>query len=234
MEHLREKLRIFVTFEEGMAIRSQLAAHARETYVPDYPEKYLEFMNENICSFSENSPQDQNHPYVLSMFTIASQWVQGDCVEQCLDSAMVCSGAIKKQMGDGLKRGYKFARVVRVDPEAIAFKNGVVLTSKHEKELHESHYLSFCDLTLADFDGLVFDLTTDDFFERIEGYGIALKPLFGHPVRIPGYGINNGYYSSDLDLVLVDNIGFSKAFDVSECQGITDGMGRKTLSSAAK
>jgi hypothetical protein len=76
-------------------------------------------------------------------------------------------------------------------------------------------------LTLADFDGLEFDLTSDDFFERIEGYGIALKPVAGHPVRIPGYGSNNGYYSSQLDLVLSDGKGFSKVFDVSECQKIT-------------
>lgn len=77
-------------------------------------------------------------------------------------------------------------------------------------------------MTLADFDGLEFDLTSDDFFERIEGYGIALKPLVGHPVRIPGYGSNNGYYSSRLDLVLSDRKGVLKVYDVSECQVIDD------------
>jgi len=77
-------------------------------------------------------------------------------------------------------------------------------------------------LTLADFAGLEFDLTSDDFFERIVGYGIALKPIVGFPVRIPGYGSNNGYYSSDLDLVLIDGKGFSKVFDITECQDIND------------
>jgi len=77
-------------------------------------------------------------------------------------------------------------------------------------------------LTLADFDGLEFDLSSDYFFERIEGYGIALTPLAGHPVRIPGYGSNNGYYSADLTLVLRDVTGFKKVFDITECQEITD------------
>lgn len=78
------------------------------------------------------------------------------------------------------------------------------------------------DLTLSDFEGLEFDLTTDDFFERIEGFGIALKPTNGHPVRIPGYGSNNGYYSSKLDLILTDGKTFTKTYDISECQVISD------------
>lgn len=73
---------------------------------------------------------------------------------------------------------------------------------------------------MSDFDGLEFDLTVDDFFERIEGYGIALKPLAGFPVRIPGYGHNNGYYSDQLDLILSDGGKFKKVFDVTECQTI--------------
>lgn len=73
-------------------------------------------------------------------------------------------------------------------------------------------------MTLDDFDGLEFDITSDDFFERIDGYGIALKPLVGCPVRIPGYGSNNGYYSDQLDLVLSDGKNFTKTFDISECQ----------------
>ena len=77
-------------------------------------------------------------------------------------------------------------------------------------------------MTLVDFDGLLFDLTSDSFFERIEGYGITLKPLNGHPVRIPGYGFNNGYYSSNLILTLNNKKGFVKSFDISDCQEITE------------
>lgn len=112
-------------------------------------------------------------------------------------------------------------KVVKVDSESLGFDNGVVLTSAHETECCEQHYLSLDNLTLADFDGLEFDLTSDAFFERIEGYGIALNPLIGFPVRIPGYGINNGWYSEQLDLVLSDGKGFSRVFDITKCQVIS-------------
>jgi hypothetical protein len=109
-------------------------------------------------------------------------------------------------------------KVVSIDSDSLEFDNGIVLTSFHAQDCCELHYLSLADLTLSDFDGLEFDLTTDAFFERIEGYGIALLPLVGYPVRIPGYAYNNSYYSSQLDLVLKGDNGFSMVFDVSECQ----------------
>ena len=55
---------------------------------------------------------------------------------------------------------------------------------------------------MNDFDGLIFNLSNDDFFERIEGYGF-----------------NNGYYSSDLTLV-VSNTNYVRKYDISDCQYI--------------
>jgi hypothetical protein len=110
------------------------------------------------------------------------------------------------------------AKVVAI-ADALVFDNGLILSAYHSQDCCESHYLSFDDLTLADFDGLEFDLEAEDFFERIEDYGIALKPLNGFPVRIPGYGSNNGYYTSNLSLLITDTGGRTiKRFDISECQ----------------
>ena len=111
-------------------------------------------------------------------------------------------------------------KVIKIDSESLTFDNGVILDSAHDTDCCERHYLDLSDLTIEDFHGLEFDISTDDFFERIDGYGIALKPLNGHPVRIPGYGYNNGYYSSQLDLILSDGDRFSKLYDISECQVI--------------
>ena len=63
-------------------------------------------------------------------------------------------------------------------------------------------------------------MENDDFFERIPDYGIALRPINGHPVRIPGYRDNNGYYSSNLDLILTntDGRGVFKEYNITECQ----------------
>lgn len=111
-------------------------------------------------------------------------------------------------------------KVIKVCSESIEFDNGFELYSAHDSECDESHWLSFSDLSLQDFDGLEFNLGSDLFFTRIDGYGIALLPINGHPVRIAGYGSNNGYYSSNLSLV-VKGKGFLKTYDISDCQGIS-------------
>jgi hypothetical protein len=111
--------------------------------------------------------------------------------------------------------------VTKINDEGIDFDNGSNLSSYHDAECCEHHWLSFEHLTLDDFEGLEFDLSNDGFFERIPGYGIALLPLNGHPVRIPGYGSNNGYYSDNLDLVL-KNEGKRVFYNISNCQIISD------------
>lgn len=113
-------------------------------------------------------------------------------------------------------------KVVGLHSDGVTFDNGAVMYSEHERECCESHYLDFSDLTLADFEGLEFDISNDDFFERIEDYGIALKPLNGHPVRVPGYGSNNGYYSTDLDLVIKGGDLPKRVYDIQECQVVDD------------
>lgn len=109
-------------------------------------------------------------------------------------------------------------KVIKIDSDSIEFENGIQLYSDHDQDCCESHYLDFSDLTIEDFENLEFDLTNDDFFNRIEGYGIELVPINGFSVKIPGYASNNGYYSSNLSLVVTDNKQFNKFFDISECQ----------------
>ena len=115
----------------------------------------------------------------------------------------------------------KNLKVIKIDSETVEFENGLKLYSNHDSDCCESHYLSLEDLTMEDFDGLEFDLNNDDFFKRIEDYGIELIPIKGHSVKIPGYGYNNGYYSSQLDLILTNGKDFTKTYDISECQNIT-------------
>jgi len=111
------------------------------------------------------------------------------------------------------------AKVTYVDGDVIRFDNQSELCSEHEQDCCENHYLDFSNLTVEDFDNLDFDLTSPDFFERVDGYGIRLIPVNGHPINIPGYGYNNGYYSSDLTLVMY-NSGVVTKFDISECQEV--------------
>jgi len=109
-------------------------------------------------------------------------------------------------------------KVIKVTDEFIEFDNSIKLMSEHDQDCCEHHFLQFNDLKLEDFENLEFDLENDNFFTRIEGYGIELNPISGFSVRIPGYGYNNGYYSSNLTLLLTNGKDYTKTYDITECQ----------------
>jgi hypothetical protein len=112
-------------------------------------------------------------------------------------------------------------KVVKVDSNEITFDNGVTLSSYHSQDCCESHSLTLSDLKVDDFEGLEFDLTNDKFFNRIPDFGIELIPIKGHSVKIPAHGYNNGYYGTNLDLVITNGKDV-KTYDITECQEITD------------
>jgi len=112
------------------------------------------------------------------------------------------------------------SKVIKIIDDVMYFDSGITLSASHDQDCCETHYLSMDDLTIDDFDGLEFDLLDENFFRRIEDYGIELIPAKGHSVKIPGYGSNNGYYSSDLSLVLTNGSDFNVNYDISECQDI--------------
>jgi hypothetical protein len=105
--------------------------------------------------------------------------------------------------------------------EAILFSDGYILGSHHDADCCESHYLEFTNINLDIFKGLKFDLSNENFFKRIPEYGIELIPINGHSIKIPGYGYNNGYYSSNIDLIVIKDKEIINMYDVSDCQIIS-------------
>ena len=112
-------------------------------------------------------------------------------------------------------------KVTKVNQESLEFNDGVTLSSHHDSDCCEYHCLSFDDLTLEDFEGLEFDLSSDNFFRRIPDYGIELVPVMGYSVKVPGYGDNNGWYSDQLELK-ISGLDKDKYFDITDCQVIRD------------
>lgn len=111
--------------------------------------------------------------------------------------------------------------VKQITEDSIVFSDGTTLQHYHQDDCCENHYLDFSALDIKDFEGLEFNLSNDKFFKRIENYGIELIPIKGWPVRIAGYGHNNGYYSSNMSLIIRgENKKTIKHFDISECQKI--------------
>lgn len=115
----------------------------------------------------------------------------------------------------------KIAKVIDIKDNQIVFDNGYKLYSDHEQDCCEVHYLDFEHVKVEDFDGLIFDFRDykeEKFFERVKDYGIRLKPTNGHPVSIPGYAGNNGYYSNQLTLILDLGNGKEHTYNITECQ----------------
>jgi hypothetical protein len=111
-------------------------------------------------------------------------------------------------------------KVIKVDSESVVFEDGTSIYSDHQYNCCETHSLDFSNLSIEDFEGYEFDLSSDAFFEKVEDYGIRLIPINGHPISVPGYGHNNGYYSTDLSLVIKFSDGTQKKYDITKCQYI--------------
>lgn len=77
-----------LTPEEGDALQAERIA-AAVNYKPQHaPQEYLDFIKARSClKLDKNHPQ-QHWQRVFTLFTIPSQHVYGDSIEECLDKAI--------------------------------------------------------------------------------------------------------------------------------------------------
>ena len=108
-------------------------------------------------------------------------------------------------------------KIVKIEDPYIIFDNGLKMSYEHNSQCCERHYLSYDDLDFEEIKDLVFDLNNDFFVRPVKDYGIELNAINGFPLRIPGYALNNGYYSSNLFLNFEFN-NLSCSVDISNCQ----------------
>lgn len=118
-------------------------------------------------------------------------------------------------------------KLIEIQNDLLRFENLdrteiAEIFSDHFQECREEHYLDFTPLSVEDFEGLIFDLHSDNFFERVEEYGIRLVSIDNQRISIAGYAYNNGYYSDKLTLVIrikKDNGEvITKEYDITSCQ----------------
>lgn len=84
---------VYISPEEGKIIRNAQYERALSEYVPKHTaDEYMEFIERNSNGFDIHHNGGQaagdNFPKFQSLFTGLSQWVQGNCLTECLDSAM--------------------------------------------------------------------------------------------------------------------------------------------------
>ena len=57
------------------------------------PEEYLRWMNTHLPTFIDNTRNSPNNGFRLGMFTIVSQHVYGNSVEECIDIAIAATNS---------------------------------------------------------------------------------------------------------------------------------------------
>ena len=78
----------FIEFDEALKIREARHAKALVDYKPKHTDaEYLAFLEEHETTTRCEHPQSSNQKRYLSLFTVASQHVYGDCLKECLDNA---------------------------------------------------------------------------------------------------------------------------------------------------
>lgn len=125
----------------------------------------------------------------------------------------------------------KILRIKEIFATEVIFDDGSILTSEHRPDCCENHYIDFSNLALCNLDVVTgetiniyereFDFSNRINFGRVDGVGVLLYDTKGSKYLCNGYGYNNGYYSTDIDLVLkAPNGEVAYLYDVSECQDI--------------
>ena len=90
-EKLREKLREHVPYEEAVRIRKQLRAFAIENYQQiNTDSEHMDFIKRHAyhLSIEQNAVQEVNHTYYYGLFTIITQHIQADTIEELFDKAI--------------------------------------------------------------------------------------------------------------------------------------------------
>jgi hypothetical protein len=96
-DEIRDQLRRGVSYGTGASLRAELLKIALSSYVPQHTdEEYMAWIGEHMPSFRQCSSSSTNHVHYMELFSESSQHVYGDCLRECLDSAMraaVASGS---------------------------------------------------------------------------------------------------------------------------------------------
>ena len=109
-------------------------------------------------------------------------------------------------------------KIIKITDEEILFVNGCKLTYYHEQDCYEHNYADFTQLEDTGIENEEFEFNTK-MFEFKDGEGFRLIAQSGNKYFVPCYSYQNGYYSSDLNIIF-DN-GIDKCIVNINCKTIT-------------
>lgn len=118
-------------------------------------------------------------------------------------------------------------KIVKVEEERIIFDNGSILESYHEQECCENHYVDFTSINDQGFENEEFaehllkilevnSYKNDDCpfdFDRWSSF-FNIKDLKNNKYTLTIYNSNNGYYSTNVSLILTHKNGDVETFSI--------------------
>lgn len=123
-------------------------------------------------------------------------------------------------------------KITNIDDESLIFDDRSMLFTVHEQDCCESHYLDFSVMKMYNINkyGRPLNIYEQEFdfsegvpFKKVEDIGIILFDTDENRYLICGYGYNNGYYGTAIDLRYCDEDGnIIYRYDVTECQEIQE------------
>lgn len=91
-------------------------------------------------------------------------------------------------------------KIIKITSEEICFDNGNYLTYSHNIDCCENNYADFSQLKDTGIENEEFEFS-EKMFELENECGFRLVANSGNKYFIPCYSCQNGYYSSDLDII---------------------------------
>ena len=116
-------------------------------------------------------------------------------------------------------------KIVKIDSIGIEFDNGAKLTHFHYQDCCENVYADWKNIQVLTKIGrnsisteeLDFDENLTEHILGLKGVGFVLEDKNGIQLFVSCYNQQNGYYSSDLELIYTDSNHITTEIDITEC-----------------
>lgn len=88
-------------------------------------------------------------------------------------------------------------KITSISRDEIIFNNGNSLTHRHLNDCCEENY---ADFSQVDDLAICYEFDEDLVFECVEDYGFRFGNKDGNMFFVPCYSVQNGYYSSEVEI----------------------------------
>lgn len=104
-------------------------------------------------------------------------------------------------------------KIIKIDYDGLVFDNGTIVSHYHSQDCCENVYADWASLKDQGLEDVEFN---DVVIEKVAGSGFRLVAANKNAYFVPCYNYQNGYYSSNLTLIIKSN-GEIKEISISDC-----------------